>query len=367
MSQRELRTGYSTGSCATGAIKAALLMLLEQREYTNIEILTLNGIELNLKVNDIKITPDHASCSIIKDAGDDPDITNGCKVFAKVSLNTNGKINFFIGEGIGIVTKAGLPVEPGNPAINPGPLKMIRNNIQNFLPSGNGIDVTLWIPGGQQLAEKTLNPSLGIIGGISILGTTGIVYPMSEEAYKTSLVPQLKVVKAIGYDSVVLTPGRIGQRALGLLGFNEDIVVQTSNFIGYMLENAQKIGFKKIFLAGHPGKIAKISAGVFHTHNRVGDARMEAIAAVAGALGAKQETVINILDAPTTDMAIEIVNQDEELVNFWHVLAQRAAIRCEKYLFKKCQVEILITTSEGIPLGWSERAQILGGELGWQK
>ncbi|MBU6391773.1 MAG: cobalamin biosynthesis protein CbiD [Planctomycetota bacterium] len=265
-----LRTGYTTGSCATAATKAAVIGLFKGNIPDEVEIDTPSGIKLQLKILHKQLSNDTAECAVQKDAGDDPDVTNGCKVHAQVERNNTGTIEIDGGEGVGRVTKPGLQAPVGHAAINPVPRRMIEHAVREVIGNGAGVKVIISVPNGRALGEKTFNPKLGIIGGISIIGTTGIVRPMSEDAFKTSLLCGLDIAKGIGYETVVLAPGSLGERSmLNLIHIPKDQIIQMSNFVGFMLEAALKRRFKKIILAGHPGKLIKLLRGDFHTHSAV--------------------------------------------------------------------------------------------------
>ncbi|MBE7447083.1 MAG: cobalamin biosynthesis protein CbiD [Planctomycetia bacterium] len=265
-----LRTGYTTGSCATAAAKAATFGLFKGKIPDEVEIDTPAGIKLRLKIIDKRLTDNYADCSVLKDAGDDPDVTNGCKVQARVERTSGETIEIDGGEGVGRVTKPGLQVPVGYAAINPVPRSMIENAVREVIGRSTGAKVVISVPNGRVLGEKTFNPKLGILGGISIIGTTGIVRPMSEDAFKTSLLCGLDIARGIGYDTVVLVPGNLGERSmLNLIHIPKDQIIQISNFVGFMLEAAGERHFKKIILAGHPGKLVKLLRGDFHTHSAV--------------------------------------------------------------------------------------------------
>jgi len=263
------------------------------------------------------------------------------------------------------VTKPGLSVAIGEPAINPGPRKMIMQAVRDVLPAGFGAIVTISIPDGQRLAKRTLNPTLGIIGGLSIIGTTGIVEPMSEEAFKNSLSPQINMVKALGYDQVVFAPGKIGQDiAINRYGIPAETVIQTSNFIGHMLESAVFYKMKKVLLFGHLGKLVKVAAGIFHTHNRMADARFETLAAYMAAEGAPQQAILEILACNTTEAAMPIIAH-YKLQSVYGVLAARASARSKRYVFDDLIVGTVIVTLQGDILGLDDTAREIGGSLGW--
>ena len=265
-----MRFGYTTGSCATAAAKAAAIGLFTGNIPDEIEIDTPASVKLRLKIHHRQLSANEAACAVQKDAGDDPDVTNGCYVHAKVMRNFAQTIEIDGGEGVGRVTKPGLQVPVGHAAINPVPRRMIEGAVKEVIGNGCGLKIVISVPEGKVLGEKTFNPELGIIGGISIIGTTGIVRPMSEDAFKTSLLCGLDIAKGIGYKTVVLVPGSLGERStLNLFDIPKDQVIQISNFVGFMLTAAGQRNFKRVILAGHPGKLAKLLRGDFHTHSSV--------------------------------------------------------------------------------------------------
>lgn len=363
---KKLRSGFTTGTCAAAAVKAALLWT-QGVEAETVEVETPQHQWLKVPVKSLQQTDSGVLASVQKDAGDDPDITNGVDVWAKVTIDkTNPAIKLRGGEGIGKVTKPGLSVSVGESAINPGPRWMIEQAARSVLPDGTGADITISIPAGVQLAKRTLNPILGIAGGISVLGSTGIVHPMSEEAWKTSLVPQISVVKSLGHEDIVFVPGKIGQDiAVKRYGLPPDQVVQTSNFMGYMLEHAVKYGIKRVLIFGHIGKIVKVAGGIFHTHSRMADARQEIMAAYLASLGATTEVVRQILDCTTTEAAMPII-ADNDLKSVYKLIAQRATLRAERYVFGELTVGTVMVTLKGELLGYDEPACQIGGSLGWK-
>ena len=269
--RKEMKSGYTTGSCAAAGTKAALLAL-QGNVVKEVELHALSGELLHIPIESVEFTADGAKAEVIKDGGDDPDITHGASVFTEVVINPQSKtVNFHAGLGIGIVTQPGLSVEPGQPAINPGPRKMMTQVVQELLPQGCGCDITVSIPKGIELAKKTLNPILGIEGGISVIGTTGIVRPMSEEGFKNSLTPQISVAKANGYNDIVFVPGKIGENIAKALSLPSKALIQTSNFIGHMLEFAVDEEIKSVLLFGHLGKLVKVAGGIFYTHSKIAD------------------------------------------------------------------------------------------------
>jgi len=265
-----MRFGYTTGSCATAAAKAAAIGLFTGNIPDEVEIDTPASVKLRLKIHHRRLSADETACAVQKDAGDEIRLTNGCYVHAKVKRIFTQTIEIDGGEGVGRVTKPGLQVPVGHAAINPVPRRMIEGAVKEVIGNGCGLKIVISVPDGKALGEKTFNPKLGIIGGISIIGTTGIVRPMSEDAFKTSLLCGLDIAKGIGYETVVLVPGSLGERSfLNLFNIPKDQVIQISNFVGFMLTAAGQRNFKRIILAGHPGKLAKLLRGDFQTHSAV--------------------------------------------------------------------------------------------------
>ena len=256
---KELRSGFTTGACAAAGVKAVLLY--EQGKYwQEISLTALNGVIINIPIKAITETPAGFCAEVVKFSGDDPDITNGVSVFTTVShLQNTKEIEFAAGPGIGKVTKAGLSLPIGEPAINNGPRQLIRNVVAEILGNSNaGLKITIAIPAGTKLAKKTLNPILGIEGGISVIGTTGVLRPMSEEGFKNSLVPQIDVAKAAGFKNLIFVPGKIGERIATEWGLPAAAMVQTSNFIGFMLEAAADRGIEQVLLFGHIGRFRRV-------------------------------------------------------------------------------------------------------------
>lgn len=311
---KRLRLGYTTGSCAAAAAKAAAWMLLTGKRREKISLITPKGLELALNVKEISITEEMASCAIEKDSGDDPDVTRGTLIFAAVSRTDEPGISIDGGEGVGRVTKRGLDQPVGNAAINSVPRRMIRENVEEVCKLTDyhgGISVVISAPEGEALAKKTFNPRLGIVGGISILGTTGIVEPMSEQALVDTIRVELKQRRADGADYVLLTPGNYGSDFIrDGMGIDSAIAVQTSNFIGDALDMCRELGFKGVLLIGHIGKLVKIAGGMFNTHSKYGDCRMEIMAAQAAACGISPAGATEMLDCVACDDAIRILKEE---------------------------------------------------------
>ncbi|VAX25855.1 Cobalt-precorrin-5B (C1)-methyltransferase [hydrothermal vent metagenome] len=262
-----LRSGFTTGACACAAAKAAAIMLATGESVQKVMITLPEGGGATLPVEKVERVGDGAKAIVIKDAGDDPDITNGATIVVEITPAEGDEIVFEAGEGVGIVSKAGLSIPAGEPAINPVPRRMISESIREAL--GVSVRVRISIPGGEKLASKTFNPRLGVVGGLSILGTTGIVRPFSCQAVKQSIVCLLNVALANGADRVVFTPGAIGARAASqIFGINHEQIVEISNEWGYMLDIITGKEVKKIVAIGHPGKLAKLAAGHWDTHSK---------------------------------------------------------------------------------------------------
>lgn len=344
-----LRSGYTTGACATAGVKAALIYLTTGEIVNDVEITALDGTPLRIPVKNVeKISGDKICAEVIKFSGDDPDITNGVSVFTTTRRIFGKEIIFRAGLGVGRITKPGLQLPVGEPAINPAPRRLIKNVAEEF--GIGGLEIEISIPAGVELAKKTLNPILGVEGGLSIIGTTGVLRPMSEEAFKNSLVPQIDVAKAAGFDELIFVPGKIGETIAKKLGFNDGAIIQTSNFIGFMLEAAAERQIKKIILCGHIGKLAKVAAGVFHTHNRIADCRLETLAAYAAAEGLPAVEVQKILDANTTEDAAQIISANH-LEHVYKKIAARASLRAERYIFGKLKVSTILVDYAGNILG----------------
>jgi cobalamin biosynthesis protein CbiD len=359
------RKGYSTGACAAAAAKAAVKCLIDKKAPKNVEVLLPAGKIWKAPLAKHEINHDSASCCVIKDAGDDPDVTNGLEVWARAEWSNQGII-ILGGEGIGIATQPGVGLDIGKPAINKVPMEMIRQEVKHILSeSHQGVKITISVPEGAKIANRTLNPMLGIVGGISILGTTGIVEPMSEEAFKSSLVPQITKAQAQGFTTVVLVPGRIGYKQALKFGFLPEQVLMTSNFIGFMLEECVRLGIKGVIILGHIGKLIKIAGGIFQTHSKLADARREIFAACCLEIGADTSIIHAAIKCVTVEEAANLfINQNPEL--FTHI-AQRISKRAMFYIKEELAVGTIVTTLEGNILGYDLQAVNARGEICWPK
>ena len=351
---KKLRYGYTTGSSATAATKAALMYILDDSKHDipEVTIKLPSGNSLTISVNSLEKKENSVLASVIKDGGDDPDVTHGLEIYSKVSLRNDSKINIFGGIGVGKVTKKGLPIAPGNSAINPVPLKMIRETVEEMLPEGLGADVEIFVPKGEETAKKTLNAKLGIIGGISILGTTGIVKPMSEESWKASLAIELKMaLENTGNGEAIFLFGNRGKQYLSdNFEDNTSQAIVISNFVGYMFDRACEFEAKKIYFIGELGKFVKVAGGIFHTHSRVSDAKMEILTANALLVGESTENMKKIMASNTTEEATKYIEKTE----VYNLLAEKAKQKCEEYCRRngwELEVETLIISAEKEVLG----------------
>ncbi|MDO9044639.1 MAG: cobalt-precorrin-5B (C(1))-methyltransferase CbiD [Methanobacteriaceae archaeon] len=311
--------GITTGSTATAAALAALKIILEDKIHTHIKISIPSG-ELEIEIYDAKkISKNMAQASVVKKPYPDPDVTINLEIGAKLELTSQPGISIKGGEGVGTITKPGLQIPVGQAAINPVPQKMIRKNIQRYLPSGKGAIITIFVPKGKEIASRTMNPRLGIINGISILGTTGIARPMSLESFKKANSCQLDIALGQGYEELIFVPGNIGEKlALQSMDVEKDQIIHMSNYVGYMLEQAVKKKVKKIILFGHAGKLVKIAGGIFNTKHSVADGRREIVTAHAALVGVSQDTLKEIFYSKTTEDMIDILiqsNKEKEVFN----------------------------------------------------
>lgn len=311
---KELRCGYTTGSCATAASKAAATMLLTGERVKTVRIDTPKGIVLDLEPLDVEMTPDYVSCAIRKDSGDDPDDTNGVLVYARAERCAESGVQIEGGVGVGRVTKPGLACAVGGPAINPTPRKMITTEVGKAMAAAaydGGIKVTISIPAGVEIAKKTFNPRLGIIGGLSVLGTSGIVEPMSEKALIETMYVEIRAQKARGNKNLLVFFGNYGEDfTRDEMKLDLDGHVTCSNFVGELLDYAVYCGFETLLLIGHSGKLVKVAQGVMNTHSKYADCRTELMALEAMLHGASPEVGREIYGCLTTDEVTKILQRE---------------------------------------------------------
>lgn len=363
---KELRMGFTTGSCATAGAKAAATMLLTGELQEQVILKTPKGIVLNLEVKDITIDGDSVSCKIIKDAGDDPDATHGMKICSTVSRIPQG-IEIDGGKGVGRVTKEGLACSIGEAAINPTPRKMIKEALLEVAEKYNyqrGFKVIISAEGGEEVAKKTFNPRLGIIGGISILGTSGIVEPMSEKALIETIHVEIDSRTANGEEKLLICPGNYGRDfALKEFGIDLDTGIKCSNYIGEALDYSIYKGVKKLMLIGHAGKISKLAAGIMNTHSRMADGRKEIFAAHSAIAGASRSQVVKIMEATTTDeidCLLEEMNLKDEV---WKTVMDKIVENLKYRIGDGCQIEVMTFTNKGRYIHMTEGARRLIKEL----
>lgn len=320
-----MRHGFTTGSCSTAAAKAAAYMLLSGKRKNKISIDTPAGIKYEPELEDIRITENEVSCAVRKDGGDDPDITTGMLVYATVSTIGDGRGEIVIdgGTGVGRVTRPGLDQPVGNAAINSVPRQMITEEVgqvMQLFDCCDSIKVVISVPDGESIAQKTFNPRLGIEGGISIIGTSGIVEPMSTRAILDTIKVELRQMHEEGHNTAVVSPGNYGIDFMKKqYGYNLDRAVKCSNYIGETIDMVKEIGFEKMILVGHIGKLIKVSGGIMNTHSKEADCRMELMAAAAVKAGADRKCLVDIIDSLTTEEAFRFLVEEgiekETMVN----------------------------------------------------
>lgn len=316
-SQKKMRYGYTTGSCAAAACKGAAEILLGRKKISAVKLMTPKGIPLTLQLQDIQIGEEMVSCAVQKDAGDDPDTTNGLLIYASVKKTDGPAITVEGGDGVGRVTRPGLAQKVGEAAINPVPREMIQKAAREVCGKygyEGGLSVVISVPGGEETAKKTFNPRLGIQGGISILGTTGIVEPMSEKALIESIRVEMKQHLAMGEEYLLMTPGNYGEQYLKehmQLPFQKNI--KCSNYVGETIDMAVDMGVKGVLFISHIGKFVKVAAGIMNTHSHSADARMEVLTANALRAGAGLSCARKILECTTTDDALGVLESEKIL------------------------------------------------------
>ena len=326
--------GVTTGTIATACSLAALDAILDTPDIACVKVETPKKT-LDIIIDECKkVSPDKAYAVAHKNPYNDPDVTVDLAIVSTVELfdKTGGEdVVITGGEGVGKITKPGLQIPVGDYAINPVPRSMIVKNLKDKLPEGKSVKVTISIPEGESIAKKTMNPKLGIVGGISVLGTTGIARSMSSEAYKNSIVTQLDVALASNIENLVFVPGNIGEKlALKKLNVTKEQIVQTGNYVGFMFEEAEKRGITEFTFFGHMGKLIKVAGGLFNTKHAVADGRREIMVAHAGICGVGQKDLQRLFDSKTTDDMMDILNELDVSVEVSNSIADAIKDRCKQ-------------------------------------
>ena len=360
---KKLRYGYTTGSCAAAAAKAAAMMLFLNREVRVVDLLTPKGIMLHLAVEKIHREEGFVSCAVKKDGGDDPDATHGLYIYAKVSLGDGNKIELDGGEGVGRVTKPGLEQPVGAAAINRVPRQMIEKEVADVCEEQEyrgGLRVEISVPGGEETARKTFNPRLGIEGGISILGTSGIVVPMSEAALIASIRLEMEMKKANGAEYLLITPGNYGADFIRQnMELDVENSMKCSNYVGETIDMAVDLGIKGILVVAHIGKFIKVAGGIMNTHSRCADSRAELMAAAAVRAGASIETAREILGTITTEEAVGILKREGLTQPAMAEVTQRVRYYLQHRCHGALQTEAILFSNQHGYLGETEGAEEL--------
>ena len=361
--QKKLHFGYTTGSCAAGAARGAVRLLLGEDEISEVELMTPKGILLHLEILDRKRSENAASCAVRKDAGDDPDTTNGILVYAEVEKflirsDMEDRIVIDGGIGVGRVTKPGLSQKVGEAAINPVPRAMILQAVEEIADQYHyegGLKVTISVPEGEKIARKTFNPRLGIVGGISILGTSGIVEPMSEKALIDSIRVEMTQHAAMGEQYMLVTPGNYGADYLREhmeLPFEKNI--KCSNYVGETIDMAVDMGVKGILFISHIGKFVKVAAGIMNTHSHSADARMEVLCSIRA--GGDLACARSILQCNTTDEALRVLDENHILKETMKEITDRIQFYLDHRSYQQILLGAVIFSNEYGYLGQTANA-----------
>jgi cobalt-precorrin-5B (C1)-methyltransferase len=361
----KLRTGWTTGTCAAAAAKAAAKALISGEVQDEVEIrLPRKGEErrVEFEVERCEVGEGWAEAVVVKDAGDDPDVTHLAHLTARVSWREEPGIELDRGEGVGIVTKPGLGLTVGGPAINDVPRRMISYSVEEVLnPAERGVRVEISVPGGEKMAEKTTNPRLGIVGGISILGTTGIVRPFSTASWRASVGQAISVMGAQGHDTLVLSTGGLTEKAaMRLLPDLEEVCfVEVGDFTGYALKGAVKNGLEMVFFVGMVGKLTKLAAGVMMTHWTRSKVDNELLAEITEKAGGSTRLVEEVQSANTARHAYELW-REAGLEEAPHLLCALAAKNLKEYAEGKLEAHVIMVDFDTLdPVGASPGALTL--------
>ena len=347
----ELKTGYTTGSSATAAAKAALLSIINQKKIQNVGIILPRRSFLQIPVESCKFENEKAECCVIKNGGDDPDVTHGAEIIVELSFTDKvNEIEIGGGEGVGIVTKQGLGLEIGKPAINPVPKKMINENLRESgkeILEKKGIRIIISVPKGRELAPKTDNPRLGIKDGISILGTSGIVIPFSTASYAASIRQNLDVAIAAGNETVVLTTGgRSEEYAKKIVDLPIHCFVQMGDFSGYTIQQCGRKNIKKAYVVGFIGKLAKMAAGVKQTHVKGSKVDMNFLSELAKKANANEKVIASIKKANTARHVSEIIKENN-ISGFFELICGETYKHMRKHSEEKVPIDVILFDFEG--------------------
>ncbi len=356
---KKMRFGYTTGSCAAAAAKGAAEMLLSGKEICMVELMTPKGILLHLQLEEIEKNEKVVSCAVRKDAGDDPDTTNGILIFASVRKTDSGII-VDGGKGVGRVKKAGLQQKIGEAAINPVPKSMILKAVEEVIDRYDyegGLEIIISVPQGEEIAKKTFNPRLGIEGGISILGTTGIVEPMSEKALVESIRVEMQQHFAQGEEYLIITPGNYGAEYLkNHIDIPYQKNIKCSNYVGETIDMAINMGVKGILFVSHIGKFVKVAGGIMNTHSHSADSRMEILSSNAIRAGASLACAKTILDCNTTDEALEALEKEHLLEPTMKIIMEKIQYYLNHRSYEQIQLGAILFSNVQGYLGQTESA-----------
>ena len=370
---KKMRLGYTTGSCAAAAASGAAQILLGGKTITEVSLMTPKRILLHLKLEDITVKDNMVSCGVRKDAGDDPDTTDGILVVASVEKMSGPqpvRIQIDGGQGVGRVTKPGLACKPGEAAINPVPRSMIMRAVEEAADQygyEGSLKVTISVPKGQETARRTFNPRLGIEGGISILGTSGIVEPMSEKALIRSIEVEMSQHVAQGEKYLLITPGNYGADYLREhmdLPFEKNI--KCSNYVGETIDMAVNMGVKGILFVSHIGKFVKVAGGIMNTHSHSADSRMEILCANGIRAGADLACARDILECSTTDEALHVLEKDHILQETMKEITDRIQFYLDHRSYDQILLGAVIFSNEFGFLGQTPDAEELISRISQQ-
>ena len=365
---RKLRKGFTTGTTATAATVAAIRTLLNQEPQETVTVHAANGKIAIFDVEQTDFDEQQASCAIKKDGGDDQDATDGALIFATVKLRDDNEIHLDGGKGVGRVTKEGLANKPGMPAINPTPWRVIKAAAREELGEKRGINIVISVPEGERIAKLTYNPRLGIVGGISILGTSGVVTPMSESSWKHSISIEMNIHRKRGDNTIVLVPGNYGEDfAKDELGIPNAKIVQMSNFVGYVLHETQRLGFTKVLIVGDLGKMIKVAGGIFSTHSKDADARAEIMVANLALMGGVPTAFLRKINQCLTTISMIKMIDEAGYQEVYQMIADKIKLRAEKLLAHRephVEIDVVIFSRESGFLAASKPFQEIKGE--WQ-